>query len=454
MHFASKSSGSIPVRALLLILAAAGALAAAFVFLNEGPVDDPPERVRPTTHAPHGPAPATEPFPSAAHQRSSAPLTLDGFSLPTLPQSTPKPATADVLLKLRDSLKRNPADVKARIQLAAVLDTAGEASEAEDVLRGALQRGQKTPEVFHALGTVYLRNGIHAGASQAFLAETKLAPKNPDAHFALGMAYLKEQRTDEARREFENARKLNSKNPDVYLYLAFVNNGSDLYPYAVKYLQEYIKRSPQPGPGYGLLSRVYLNMRVFDKSMEAGKKAVDSMPDNAYVWYNLGQAYLYQPDNRYLNEAVDALKKATSLLANWGSANFELGRAYARLGKNTEAVAAYREAVRSNPMNGRYQYQLGQALSKSGQAEEGSRVLAGASRLIDLNQRETKLLNQITAKPGDTKRLFELSQVYKQLGDYSRAASVLESSLQADPKDERARAELESIRRIAASPRP
>jgi cytochrome c-type biogenesis protein CcmH/NrfG len=375
---------------------------------------------------------------------------MDGFSLPVFPKESTDRTPTDVIVKLRETLKQNPADLKTRIRLAAALDSAGEASEAEDVLRAALQRKQKTPEVFRALGMVYLRNQVYTGAIDAYLAATKLEPNNFDSRFKLGAAFAYLGMTEEARREFEIARKLNPDNPEVYIGLAFINNGQDRYPYAVKYLLEYIKRAPEPGNGYGLLSRVYLNMRVFDKAMRAGESAVKLMPDNPYVWYNLGQAYLYQPNNKYLPQAVDALLKAVNYSPNWASANFELGRAYARLGKTTDAIASYRSAVDAEPTSGRYKYQLGQLLVKSGQTEEGNRMVADASRLIRLNQRETRLLNQLTAKPNDTTRLYELSQIYKQLGDFGRAASVLRTLLSVNPNDDRARAEHRHLQALAA----
>ncbi len=392
--------------------------------------------------------------PAHLRPETLSPFSMDGFSLPVVPQNPPKRTSSDVIQKLRDKLKQNPGDLKSRIQLAASLDSVGEASEAEDVLRAALQRNQKTPEVFHALGTVYLRNAVYSGAADAFLIETKLKPKSFDAHFRLGTAYAYLQKTEEARREFEIAQKLDPTVTEVYIGLAFLNNGQDRFPYAVKYLNEYIKRSPQPGTGYGLLSRVYLNMRSFDKAMEAGKIAVKHMPDNPYIWYNLGQAYLYQPKNTHVKEAVDALQRAVGFSPNWSNANFELGRAFARLGKNADAISAYREAVRTEPSNGRFQYQLGQLLVKSGQVEEGNKILATASRLIRLNHQERNLLDQVTARPRDTKRLFELSRVYTQLGDNARASSILQTIMKIDPQDPRARAELRELRANASASGP
>jgi cytochrome c-type biogenesis protein CcmH/NrfG len=374
---------------------------------------------------------------------------MDGLSFPSLGKAPAPAVNPSVTSKLREQLKQNPSDVKTRVQLAAALDSAGNASEAEDVLRSALQRGQKTSEVFRALGNVYLRNQVLNGAVDAYTAAARIDPKNVEAHFRLGAAWAYLQNTEMARKHFEIARELDPSNTEVYIGLAFVNNGQDRYPYAVKYLLEYIKRAPQPGNGYALLSRVYLNMRVFDKAMAAGQKASEHVSDNPYVWYNLGQAYLYQPSSRYVKEAAEALEKAVSLSPNYANAHFELGRAYARLGKDQDAINSYREAAALQPASGRFKNQLALQLMKAGQREEGSKLLAEASDLLRLNQREAKLKDQLTINPKDTTKLFELSQICKKTGDYGQAVSVLRSLLSVDPDHAQASAELKHLLPLA-----
>src|SRR5262249_37752334 len=149
-----------------------------------------------------------------------------------------------------------------------------ETSEAEDVLRAALQRGQKTPEVYHALGTLYLRNKIYSGAEAAFLLETQLKPRDFQAQLRLGQACLYLNKLDAARRALETARRLDPKVADTYLNLAFLNNLSNHYPHAIDDLNAYLRRLGPPGPGYAMLCRVYINMNQYQQAAEAGRKAV------------------------------------------------------------------------------------------------------------------------------------------------------------------------------------
>ncbi len=354
---------------------------------------------------------------------------------------------------LRHQVRQFPNDVNLRIQLAVSLDNEGQPGEAEDVLREALQRGQKKPEIYHALGMLYMRNGIYYGAVEMFSLETRLAPKNYQAHLNLAQAYVYMNQNNAAIKSFETANRLDPSQPDAYLGLALLNNTSERYQYAVKYLLEFIKRTASPGQGYALLSRVYLNMREYDKAMEAGLKATQALPNDPACWYNLGQAYAYNPSEKYFNEAVQAYERTLQMAPQWGGAHFELGRVYERLNRKEEAVARYRDAVRLQPTNGRYRYQLGRLLMQIGQVEEGQRETQLSQPLIRLNQRETQLTAKIASNPKEPRFVYELGVVYKELKEYKKALDTFEFLLKMAPNYPKARQQWEETRRLLSSPR-
>lgn len=406
------------------------------------------------TAPPPAPPEAAAPPRPPSSEPPSAPASSSLFpdsALFALPGGDPAAQTpAGARERLRERVRRSPNDIQARIQLAATLDSQGDASEAEDVLRAALQRGQRAPEIYHALGMLYLRHNQFRGAADAFLIETKLNPKSVQGHIKLATAYSYIGRSAEAMQAFETARKLDPNNPDVYMGLAFLNNTSERYPYAVQYLNEYIQRATQPGPGYALLSRVYLNMRQYEKAVEAGEKAVEAMPGNASVWYNLGQAYSYRPGGQDLDRAAHAFERAVQLAPDHGHAHFELGRVYSRQKRFGEAIQHYREATRHEPLQGKYFYQLGRLLMQQGEREEGQKAIQRSQFLIPLNQREEQLLDKITANPRDPRNIFELGQVYKKMGNYVRAKSSFETVLDLSPRYPRVKEELAEVQRLAS----
>jgi tetratricopeptide (TPR) repeat protein len=361
--------------------------------------------------------------------------------------------TQEDIAHLRQVLSRHPEDVPVRIRLAAALDMRGETSEAEDTLRAALQRGLKTPEVYHALGMLYLRNKIYGGAEEAFRLETKLNPRDFQAHLHLAQVYVNLNRPDAALRAFETARKLDPEVADTYLGLAFLNNTSERYQFAVNYLNEYLRRSAPPGPGYALLSRVYINMRQFERAAGAGRKAVQAMPDSASAWYNLGLACTYLPGSAAQAEALQAFKHASALVPGWPSAYFEQGKIYERRGQTADALAMYRAAIRCAPGQGAFHYRLGRLLMQRGPSAEGAREVELAQRLVPLNQRVTQLEDKRRLSPREPRFLYELGLTYKEMGAYPNAAIYLEAALALDPNYPNARQTLTEVRRLAASNR-
>ena len=352
------------------------------------------------------------------------------------------------LTDLRAQLAKDPKNTAKRVELAALLSVRGQDSDAEDVLREALQGGQHTAEIYHALGMIYLHNNQYIPATKAFSVETALHPRDFDAHLKLATAYAYVSRVDDANREFLAAKAINPSVPDTYLGLAYLNNSSERYPYAVKFLNEFIKRSKQPGPGYALLSRIYLNMQLYEQAVTAGKTASAMMPDNAATWYTLGQAYSYRPGEQFLADGANAFEQTVKLSPGWGKAHFELGHIYTRQHRPADAIAQYREAVRTEPDRGKNYYQLGQLLMQQGQTEEGKKQLQKAQELIAVNQREDQLQQKIAATPNNPKNLFELAQLYKKIGSYEKAQVWYQDTLILSPNYPHAREELLEVRKL------
>jgi tetratricopeptide (TPR) repeat protein len=361
----------------------------------------------------------------------------------------PRPDLTAAIAELRAKVQKDPKDVQSRYRLASLLDQQGNGSDAEDVIREALRQGQRHPDLFFALGQVYLHNDQYRPAALAFQEVVKSRPKNAEAHSKLGNAYSYAGNPRGAEKAFLTARKLDPSLPDPYLGLAFLNNTSDRYPHAVRYIQDYIKRTKEPGPGYGLLCRVYINMNAFDKAVEAGMKAIRLMPDNPNMWYTLGQAYFYQPSGKNLDRAASAFAEALKRNRDFGHAHFELASVLSRMGKIQESVGEYREAARCEPWQGRYHYQLGVALQKIGAIEESKQAKEKSKQLIPLNQQETKLLDKITVSPQNPELSFALAQVYRQLGRYEYAKIWYQTTLDLVPNHPQARRELEAVTQLA-----
>ncbi len=83
-----------------------------------------------------------------------------------------------------------------------------------------------------------------------------------------------------------------------------------------------------------------------EKAIEAYKKALDSKPDFAYAYYNIGNALKEQGKPR---EAVEAYRKALDRKPDIAEAYFNMGITLKQQGKLEKAIEAYTKALAIKP---------------------------------------------------------------------------------------------------------
>lgn len=434
---------------VILCLSAAAAYVAIRQGANKSPADDSgrtasaPTLVAPVNAAPppEGQAPSKQARPASpldallAGPTGYVPQGLSAGSSPT-GGSGRSVSVADASSKvaaLKEKVRANPRDVNARVALLTCLDVTGKTSEAEDLIRDALQQGQRDPKLYHALGILYMRHKLYDGAAEVFRCEVEIAPRDADANLRLAECYSLVGNRERASTYFAKVIQLKPNEPDAYLGLANINSSSQRSPLAIKYLKKYIELSPTPGNGYLLLSRILVNQRRCDEAIDAGLKGVAAMPSNADMWYNLAQAYAYSPGNTLLPKAEEAFLRAIQLSPDNGHGHFELANVYTRMGRIPDAVQQFAEAVRCEPLRGRYRYQYGRALLQARRQPEATRELARAKELLPLNQREDHLKDRLATTAKDANAWIELAGIYKQYGQPDTALACVDRALEISP---------------------
>jgi tetratricopeptide (TPR) repeat protein len=338
-----------------------------------------------------------------------------------------------LIATLMERVRARPTDVTARVGLLTQLDLAGRHSDAEDVIRQALQSGQRHPRLYHALGMLYMRHKRYDAAAEVFRCEVELKPNSADAHVRLAQCYSLVGERERARTHFERTMKLKPSEPDTYIGLAFLNSSNQRANFAIKYLTKYIRLVKNPGQAYLLLSRIYVNQDRHAEAIEAALKGVAVMPDNPEIWYNLGQAYAYSRGGKLLDKAEEAFKRVLQLAPDHGHGHFELASVYQKLGRIPEATERYADAVRCEPLSGRYHYQYGRALVLAQRKEEAERELARAKELLPLNQREEHLRDRLSAVQNDTSAWCELATIYRKYGNDGMAIAYVDRALRISP---------------------
>lgn len=147
---------------------------------------------------------------------------------------------------------------------------------------------------------------------------------------------------------------------------------------AVRAYQNAIERSPSlAGTNFGL-ARVYVKMADYDSAREALRRELALNPFSSSASLLLGSLEVL---NGEFLDAVAHLERATQSASTAGEAYINLGRAYLKLRKDSEALGALQRAVTLRPQSKAAHYELALAYSRLGKKTEAERSLAEFHRL-------------------------------------------------------------------------
>lgn len=147
-----------------------------------------------------------------------------------------------------------------------------------------------------------------------------------------------------------------------------------------------------------------------------GRQWTRTEPDNSTAWFTLGLAYKALGRNQ---DAIEAYRKAQSLADDSAGALRMLGDEYKILGRHREAIKAYREALRVEPDNAEAWQRLGNAYLKMDLPLKAIEALREALRL----------------KPDDAVAWNNLGCAYGGLTRYGEAIEAFQESLRIEPDD-------------------
>jgi len=132
-----------------------------------------------------------------------------------------------------------------------------------------------------------------------------------------------------------------------------------------------------PGQAHDILARVWLARRDFDRAEKEAKTALEYGQDRATSLMTLGRIDIERGDSekaltRFDEALAIARQKKRAGLTNL---NFSRGDALARLGRNSEAEAAFREEIRLFPQEPHAYRNLILLLVTEGKIDDGTRLI-------------------------------------------------------------------------------
>ena len=165
----------------------------------------------------------------------------------------------------------------------------GDLNSAEQVFTDALRQGIKHPLLYHNLGVIAQLRSKHPEAVTRFRQALALQPNYGPSRLLLGSSLLALRKNAEAVRELKRAVALLPEEPQAHLQLAKAYKVSDNWIAAVQEYQKLVQLAPQE-PEYSYqLGTAWAKLSGWSYGQLTGIN-----PDSARVHQALGQEYVIQ----------------------------------------------------------------------------------------------------------------------------------------------------------------
>ncbi len=182
-----------------------------------------------------------------------------------------------------------PASFETKIAAGVDALKSGDLDSAEQVFSDALQQGIKHPLIYHNLGVIAQLRGKHAEAVTRFRQVLALQPNYGPSRLLLGSSLLALRKNAQAVQELKRAVALLPEEPQAHLQLARAYKVSDNWVAAVQEYQKLVQLAPQE-PEYSYqLGTAWAKLSGWSYGQLTGIN-----PHSARVHQALGQEYVIQ----------------------------------------------------------------------------------------------------------------------------------------------------------------
>ena len=153
---------------------------------------------------------------------------------------------------------------------------------------------------------------------------------------------------ENVKNAYQSALNYNPYNPSLYLSLARIEVSQKKYDEAQKYIGTALQLKPNYTEAIFLLSQIQVTNGQIKDAITSVQFAIQTNPQNSLLYFQLG---LLQYNDKNYQAAVDALQNAIKINDQYANARYFLGLAYARLGKNADAIIQFENLASTNPDN-------------------------------------------------------------------------------------------------------
>jgi Flp pilus assembly protein TadD len=319
--------------------------------------------------------------------------------------------------------------------------------QARVTLRSALAKCPRNAQAYSLLGISYDQQNLYPEAEKAYQKAITLDPNWAGFHNNLAASYLRAGKTTEAIAEFQKALRLDPQNHLAGLNLADYYLNRNDYARSLRYFRQAdADRSQDPVVLFGL-AKAYFGARQPQSGLEIAEKLSRLAGADSKIHFSLG---LLLAENCRYGEAIRELQAIPPRERDFAVYQ-NLGLAYMKSGKASEAEGAFEEAMRLNPASPEPYLELGQIFSSTHRLEQGIYWLSqahqrapqrpditfalaeGLIQARQLNRADDLLAGAVRQNPHDAALLQGVGDLYTEEQKDELAKRAYERSLEIDP---------------------
>ncbi len=237
-------------------------------------------------------------------------------------------------------------DATLRLNEANELSVAGSFAESSDILRGIVEAGEGTGEVYYLLGANAFAMG-ELEEARGWLEKTReVKPDQVGLHAHLAALAHEDGNDERAVELYAKEMEIAPETRVVAVNRAILLSQLERTDEAIEAFRKVIELDPQDVNAYSELAGLYLELGREDEAM-AVLSELESIgePDPA-LWYNIGANF----SNRELDEQAEAaFRKALTIQPDFAEAVRELGYLCVRRGDLVTAVAEFERYLELRP---------------------------------------------------------------------------------------------------------
>ena len=201
-------------------------------------------------------------------------------------------------------------------------------------------------DVLTHMGVALSRRDELQSAAQFWRAAIALKPEHVEVYHNLGSIYVKMGQVDKAFVIWNQALALEPNRAHTHYNMGNALYGKGDLEGAITAWSRTVELDRDDHKAYYNLGNAYFKLKQFDRALSAYQRAAERDSDNSNIFYNIAQVHIERGDEE---EAIRHLRQAIEHKVNDPEAYYQLGGLYHRLGKAREARLSFERFLQLAP---------------------------------------------------------------------------------------------------------